>query len=58
MLKREFEAKFERAGLEMTFSGWAYALEEYFAAFEAAGLLVESLQEPAAPEGGGSNGRR
>lgn len=40
--KREFEAKFERDGLEMTFSGWAYALEEYFAACEAAGLLVES----------------
>jgi SAM-dependent methyltransferase len=43
------EATFERDGLEITFAGWRYALEEYAAALEAAGLLVERLREPAAP---------
>jgi SAM-dependent methyltransferase len=47
---RDFEERVERDGLEMTFSGWAYPMEAYFAAFEEAGLLVESLREPAAPE--------
>jgi SAM-dependent methyltransferase len=40
---------YERDGLEITFAGWRYALEEYAAALEAAGLLVERLREPAAP---------
>ncbi len=48
--KRDFEQRVERSGLEMTFSGWAYPMEAYFAAFEEARLLVESLREPAAPE--------
>jgi SAM-dependent methyltransferase len=48
--KRDFEELAQRGGLEMTFSGWAYPLEAYFAAFEDAGLLVESLREPAAAE--------
>lgn len=48
--KRDFEAKFERDGIEMTFSGWAYSFEEYFAAFEKAGLLTECLREPPAPD--------
>jgi SAM-dependent methyltransferase len=43
------EDTFERDGLEITFAGWRYALEEYVAALEAAGLLVERLREPAAP---------
>lgn len=47
--KRDFEARFERDGLEMIFSGWAYPLEEYFSAFSEAELLVESLREPPAP---------
>jgi SAM-dependent methyltransferase len=47
--KRDFEARFEHDGLEMTFSGWAYPFEEYFSAFGEAGLLVESLREPPAP---------
>jgi ubiquinone/menaquinone biosynthesis C-methylase UbiE len=41
-----FEGHFERDGLSMDFSGWRYDLESYFAAFEAAGLLVERLIEP------------
>jgi SAM-dependent methyltransferase len=48
--KRDFEATFERDGVEMTFSGWAYSFEEYFSAFERAGLFVESLREPPAPD--------
>ena len=49
--RRDFEELVQRDGLEMTFSGWAYPTEAYFAAFENVGLLVESLREPAAPEG-------
>jgi ubiquinone/menaquinone biosynthesis C-methylase UbiE len=40
---------FERDGLQITFTGWRYALEEYAAALEDAGLLLERLREPAAP---------
>lgn len=47
--RHRFEAEtFERDGLEITFAGWCYALEEYAAALEAAGMLVERLREPAA----------
>jgi SAM-dependent methyltransferase len=47
--RHRFEADtFERDGLEITFAGWCYALEEYAAALEAAGLLIERLREPAA----------
>lgn len=48
--KRDFEATFERDGVEMIFSGWAYSFEDYFSAFEAAGLLTECLREPPAPD--------
>jgi SAM-dependent methyltransferase len=37
----------ERAGLRITFHGWAYPLEDYARAFESAGLLIEALREPA-----------
>ena len=50
LAKRDFEEHVERDGLEMTFSGWAYPIEAYFASLEDAGLLVESLREPTAPE--------
>ena len=43
---RRFEGAYERDGLSMDFSGWAYDLEAYFAAFESAGLVVERLIEP------------
>jgi SAM-dependent methyltransferase len=46
--RRPFEGHFERDGLEMTFRGWMYALEDYWRALEAAGFLVECLREPAA----------
>ena len=36
----------ERDGLHMDFSGWAYSLEHYFSALQAAGLVVEALREP------------
>jgi SAM-dependent methyltransferase len=43
---RRFDDVFERDGLSMHFSGWAYDLETYFAAFDSVGLLVERLIEP------------
>lgn len=49
--RRPFEETVERNGVAMTFSGWAYPLEAYFEAFEAAGLLVETVREPAAVDG-------
>ena len=33
-------------GLEMTFHGWTYTLEDYVCAFEDAGLLIERVREP------------
>ncbi len=46
---RPLDETFVRSGLEMRFQGTCYPLEGYFRAFEAAGLFVESLREPAAP---------
>jgi SAM-dependent methyltransferase len=46
---RRFEGRFERDGLEMTFRGWAYPLESYSRALEAAQLRIEALREPALP---------
>ena len=48
--RRPFEGHLERDGLQMTFRGWMYALEDYFRALEAAGFVVERLREPAATE--------
>jgi SAM-dependent methyltransferase len=36
----------EREGMRMEFAGWAYPLEGYFRALEAAGFAVEALREP------------
>jgi SAM-dependent methyltransferase len=33
-------------GLEMTFTGWTYTLEDYARAFEYAGMVVERVREP------------
>ncbi len=44
--KWPYEDLFERDGPSMNFSGWRYDLENYFAAFQAADLLVEILIEP------------
>lgn len=45
--KREFgPVTVRRGGHEVSFAGWAYALEEYARAFEAAGLLIEAMREP------------
>jgi SAM-dependent methyltransferase len=44
---RRFEQTFERDGLTMDFAGWQHDLETYSRAFEAAGLLIERLREPA-----------
>jgi SAM-dependent methyltransferase len=47
--RHRFGDTFERDGLEITFSGWRYSLEEYARALEDAGLVIERLREPAAP---------
>jgi len=44
--KRWFEERVERDGLSMSFSGWAYDLESYVVAIDAAGLVIERLIEP------------
>jgi len=45
---RTLDETFLRAGLEMRFHSKRYPLEDYSRAFEAAGLVIESLREPAA----------
>jgi SAM-dependent methyltransferase len=42
----------ERDGLSMEFAGWAYPLEGYFRALEAAGFAIEALREPSTQQGG------
>jgi SAM-dependent methyltransferase len=48
--RRRFEETFERGGLQMTFRGWCYALEDYSRAVEDAGLLLERIREPRATD--------
>jgi SAM-dependent methyltransferase len=43
---RRVEDNVERDGLEMTFRGWTYSLEDYALAFEQAGLRIETMREP------------
>jgi SAM-dependent methyltransferase len=43
---RRLEDRVERGGLEMTFRGWTYSLEDYCRALEDAGLRIERLTEP------------
>jgi SAM-dependent methyltransferase len=44
--RRRFEETFERDGLQLTFRGWCYPLEDYTAALEEAGFVIERLREP------------
>lgn len=44
--RRPFVETVARAGLEMTFRGWAAPLEHYARALEDASLLIERLREP------------
>jgi SAM-dependent methyltransferase len=48
--RRRFEGAFERDGLQMTFHSWCYPLEDYARALGDAGLLIETIREPAASE--------
>ena len=48
--RRRFEGTFERDGLQMTFHGWCYPLEDYARALADAGLLIEMIREPPASE--------
>jgi ubiquinone/menaquinone biosynthesis C-methylase UbiE len=50
--QRWFSGTMERNGLAFTFEGWCYPLEAYAGALEAAGLLIETIREPADPAGG------
>ena len=43
---RRYEERFERNGLDMTFTSWRYPISSYTEAFERAGLLIERLREP------------
>lgn len=48
--RNRFELTAERPGVPpLTFSGWTYPLEMYSRALEDAGLALEALREPAAP---------
>jgi SAM-dependent methyltransferase len=47
LAQRPFYETFERDGLIMTFGGRCYPLQDYVRAFEAAGLLIEGMREPA-----------
>jgi hypothetical protein len=43
---RRVEDTLEMDGLSVTCRGWTYTLEDYAAAFESAGLVVEAMREP------------
>jgi SAM-dependent methyltransferase len=43
---RRYEDRFQRDGLEMTFTSWRYPLRDYADALEAAGFLIERIKEP------------
>ena len=47
--RHRIDDTFERDGLQITFIGWRYSLEEYARALEDAGLMIERLREPPAP---------
>jgi SAM-dependent methyltransferase len=52
LAQRDMHVSVQRDGLAFTFEGPAYSLQDYAAALEAAGLLIEALREPADPAGG------
>jgi SAM-dependent methyltransferase len=43
---RRVDDKVARDGLEMTFRGWTYSLQDYAVALEEAGLMIETMREP------------
>jgi SAM-dependent methyltransferase len=43
---RRVEDKVHRDGLDMTFRGWTYSLQDYATALERAGLRIETMREP------------
>ena len=44
--RRPFEDHFERDGLQITFHGWIYALEDYCRALGESGFVIARLREP------------
>ena len=53
-----FDQELDREGMRMTFRSWRRPLEAYARAFENAGLVIELLREPAAPEAGDGRWKR
>jgi hypothetical protein len=45
--RRRVDETVMQNGLEMTFNGWTYTLEDYARALEEAGFVIEWLREPA-----------
>jgi SAM-dependent methyltransferase len=49
--RRRFQGTFERPGMPpVTFTGWIYPIESYSRALEDAGMVIEALREPPAPD--------
>jgi SAM-dependent methyltransferase len=48
--RRRFEEGFEKDGLQITFRGWMYPIEDYSRALENAGFVITRLREPALSE--------
>ena len=44
--RQHFSNRVAEGGHHMTFDGWSYPLQDYMAAFEAAGLAMTGLREP------------
>jgi hypothetical protein len=45
-VNRRVEDTVEQRGLEMTFRGWTYSLEDYAEAFGHAGFQIQTMTEP------------
>lgn len=59
--RREVDETVEKDGLQITFHGWTYTLEDYARALEDAGFIIDRLREPApgdAPGAGNDRWRR
>jgi hypothetical protein len=55
LARLDYEDRVERDGLTMVFHSRHRPLEDYFAAFAASGLTVETLREPAVPDDAASS---
>jgi hypothetical protein len=44
--RRRVDETVTKGGLQMTFHGWTYTLEDYLRALEEAGFVIDRLREP------------